>query len=418
MKKLFILGLCLMAVAGASAQKSLVKEVEGKAKGFNADYAAARNQLKPALTNPETQNEAQTWYVAGTVEFGDFDNMYGKQAVGQGKEEEKAAMGRALINGYNYFMTAFPLDTIVEVDKKTGAPKLNKDGSPKTKTKYSKDMVKKLTAHWNDYVSGGQYLWDAKDYDGAYEAWNIYTSMPANPSLGSDAPAVPADTVIGQMCFYQGLAAWQAEKLDVALERFEKAYANNYHSPQMFDYAIGVAAQMKDDPKIIELAETANKLYGDTLSNYLLIIINDKINNKKYEEAQTLLEKAISMNPTQAEFYDVLGILYQSQNNLEKARENFAKAISMKPDFVKAKFDLGRAIYAQAGAIDEASANLPTEEFNKVRAEKVTPLLKESIPYLEEALNDSTTFDDARLLLRSIYYTLDDAVNLKRIEAM
>ena len=99
MKKLFILGLCLMAVAGASAQKSLVKEVEGKAKGFNADYAAARNQLKPALTNPETQNEAQTWYVAGTVEFGDFDNMYGKQAVGQGKEEEKAAMGRALING-------------------------------------------------------------------------------------------------------------------------------------------------------------------------------------------------------------------------------------------------------------------------------------------------------------------------------
>ena len=104
-----------------------------------------------------------------------------------------------------------------------------------------------------------------------------------------------------------------------------------------------------------------------------MIIINDKINNKKYEEAQTLLEKAISMNPTQAELYDVLGILYQSQNNLEKARENFAKAISMKPDFVKAKFDLGRAIYAQAGAIDEASANLPTEEFNKVRAEKVTP---------------------------------------------
>lgn len=34
MKKLFLLGLCFMAVAGASAQKSLVKEVEGKSKGF------------------------------------------------------------------------------------------------------------------------------------------------------------------------------------------------------------------------------------------------------------------------------------------------------------------------------------------------------------------------------------------------
>lgn len=416
MKKLVILGLCLMAFAGASAQKSLVKEVEGKAKGYNADFAAARNQLKPALTNPETKDEAQTWYVAGTVEFGDFDNQYGKKTVGQAVDE--AAMGRALIDGYNYFMTAFPLDSVVEVDKKTGAPKLNKDGSKKIKTKYSKDMVKKLAAHYNDYVSAGQYLWDAKDFNGAYEAWDIYTSMPFNKSLGEDAPAAPADTMLGQMFYFQGLAAWQAEKLDKAVELFESAYKNNYHSPQMFDYAIGVAAQMKNDPKIIELAETANKLYGDTLSNYLLIIINDKINNKKYDEAQTLLEKAISINPNQPELYDVLGILYQSQNNLDKAREYIAKSVEMNPSFAKGQFDLGRVIYAQALAIDENSANLPTAEYNKIRAEKVEPLLKEAIPYLEESIKDDNFFDDSRRLLRSLYYNLGDEANLKRVEAM
>ena len=34
MKKLSILGLCLVAALSASAQKSLVKEVEGKAKAL------------------------------------------------------------------------------------------------------------------------------------------------------------------------------------------------------------------------------------------------------------------------------------------------------------------------------------------------------------------------------------------------
>ena len=31
-----------------------------------------------------------------------------------------------------------------------------------------------MAAHHQDYVSAGQYLWDAKDFDGAYRAWDIY----------------------------------------------------------------------------------------------------------------------------------------------------------------------------------------------------------------------------------------------------
>ena len=66
MKKLTILSLCLLAVASASAQKSIVKEAEGKAKAGN-DLPAVRTLLAPALTNEETKNEAQTWYVAGLI---------------------------------------------------------------------------------------------------------------------------------------------------------------------------------------------------------------------------------------------------------------------------------------------------------------------------------------------------------------
>lgn len=427
MKKFSILALCLVAALGASAQKNLVKEVEGKAKGFNADFGAARSALKPALTNPESANDVQTWFVAGTIEYGDYDNLLGQQAVG--KQVNKQQMANDLIKGYEYFIKALPLDSIVEVDKKTGEPKLNKDGSKKVKTKYSRDMVKKMAAHHQDYAAGGQYMWDAKDFDGAYRVWDIYLNMPGNPMLGKDAPKALPDSVYGEISYFQGLAAWQAEKLDAAMGAFDRALAKGYKNPDIYDYAIAVAAQSAQAAKdsvaqeaatrqVIRYAEIANAACGDTTAKYLNIIINDKINNKKYAEAQSLLEKAIAVSPKNAELYDVLGILYQSQNELDKAQMYLTKAVEIDPVFPKGQLDLGRVIYAQGAKIDEASSTLPQAEYLKVRKEKVDPLLKQAIPYLENALKSESTESEARRLLRSLYYSLGDDANLKRIEAM
>ncbi len=416
MKKLLILGLCLLSAAGLSAQKSLVKEVEGKTKGYNTNLSQARKDLAPALKNPESKDDAQTWFVAGNIEFGDYDDMFKKKAVGENPDPKK--MGKALIDGYNYFMIAFPLDSVAEIDKKTGEKKLDKEGKVKVKTKYSKDMAKKLAENHNQYLTIGQTLWDVQDYNGAYEVWNIYTTMPFNKSLGELVPPAPDNNTLGQIYYFEGLAAWQANKLDTALTSFDKAVELGYKEPALYDYAISVAAQKNDTPRVMAYANTANDLYGDSISKYLTIIINENINQKEYDSAQALLEKAIKVNPSNPEFYDVMGILYQSQNQLDEARKYIQKAVELAPDMPKANLDLGRVIYAQAIAIDEASSSLNQTEYNKVRDEKIDPLLKEAAPYLEKALKDDNTFDDARRLLRSLYYSLNDDENLKRIEAM
>ncbi len=416
MKKLFILGICLLTAAGVSAQKSLVKEVEGKAKGYNADYAAARKQLAPALTNPETKSDAQTWFVAGNIEFGDYDDMFKKKAVGQAADPIK--MGQALIDGYNYFMTAFPLDTVVEVDK-NGAPKLEKDGTPKVKTKYSKDMAKKLKENHNQYLSAGQLLWDEKDYKNAYTVWNIYVTMPFNKSLGEMMPPAPDNATLGQIYYFEGLAAWQSDQLPVALSAFDKAIELGYvQDPALFDYAISVSVQNQDNPRAIQYAEKANELYGDSISKYLNIIINDKINNEKYDEAQSLLEKSIALTPDNPELYDVYGALYFSKKDYDNARKSFEKAVALNPDYAKASLDLGRTIYAQALTISEENAELGAAEYNKLRDEKIDPMLREAAPYLEKAMLDEENESEARNLLRRLYYDLNDEANMKRIEAM
>lgn len=416
MKKLAILSLCLMTAAGLSAQKNLVKEVEGKSKGYKENLEQARKDLAPALTNQESKDDAYTWFVAGNIEFGDYDNMFTKQALGENPDPTK--MGKALIDGYNYFMTAFPLDSIPEIDKKTGEKKLDKDGKVKVKTKYSEKMAKKLAENHNQYLTIGQTLWDVQDYNGAYEVWNIYTTMPFSPSLGELVPPAPANDALGQIYYFEGLASWQAGKLDTAIVSFDKALELGYKEPALFDYAISVAAQKNDTPKVLSYANIANDLYGDSVTKFLTIIINEHINQKEYDAARTLLEKAISVNPNNAEYYDVMGILYQSQDNLEEARKSFEKAYQLSPESPKFNLDLGRVIYAQAIAIDEASTKLSQPEYNKLRDEKIDPMLKEAAPYLEKAINDDNTFDDARRLLRSLYYSLNDDANLKRIEAM
>lgn len=418
MKKLCILAVGLLSVTAVSAQKNLVNEVEGKSKGFNADFEAARKELAPALTNPESKEDARTWFVAGNIEFGDYMNQKLQKAAANTDKYNDVKMSVALINGYNNFMTAFPLDTVPEIDKKTGQPKLQKDGSVKVKTKYSKDMVKKILEFQDDFASAGEVLYYAKDFKNAYNAWDIYVGLPNNKSLGNKAPKAYGDTVFGDFEYFKGLAALQAQMYPEALAAFDNAVATTKNDPQTIDFAIAAAAEAKNDAKVIEYAEIGNKLHGDSVVKYLNIIINDKINHEQYAEAQQLLTKAIEVSPENADLYDVLGILYQSQKDLVKARECFEKAAQLDPKSPKIQFDLGRVIFAQAAEISDSATNLPTPEYNKLREEKIDPILREAIPYLENALLDDSMVSEAKRILRSLYYSLNDDANLKRVEAM
>jgi tetratricopeptide (TPR) repeat protein len=72
-----------------------------------------------------------------------------------------------------------------------------------------------------------------------------------------------------------------------------------------------------------------------------------------------------------------------------------------------------------AVTLDDQSQSLSTQEYNKVRFEQINPLYKEAIPYLEKALElDPENAHNALAPLRSIYYTLNDDANLKRIEEL
>lgn len=402
MKKFSIVALALTVGIAASAQMSVVKDAERAVKGSNPDCAKVLNDLKPAFTNPETANEAITWYVAGKAGITAYDEAYKKSIIGQ--EIDKKFAGTALVDGIGYFIQALPLDSVP-------------DAKGKVKPKYSKDIVKQVSAHYNDLNTAGVWLWEVKDFNGAYDAWELYLNLPFNPVLGKNGPQALPDSIRCEIAYNQALAAWQAEDLEKALNAFDRAMSLGYQKKNIYDYAISVAAQLHKNDRVYELSEKAYPIYGKEDSKYLQLMINGKIEEGKYDEALTMLQQAIQDDPENAQLYNVLGILQESQNQLDESIATYRKAVAIDPDLAQAQYNLGRQICNKAYALDDKASSLPQDEYNKVRFEEVNPLFKEASTYLERAYQlDPDNMHDALIYLRNVYYNIGDEENYQRVQ--
>lgn len=401
MKKKLFFGLCVAAATvTGTAQVNAVKEAERAAKDGN--YKAAMELLQPAFTNEETANDAKTWFVAGKAGFDFYDNQYALKSIG--KEADAKAMGAALINSYGYLTKALPLDSLP-----------NEKG--KIKPRFSKEIVKLIQSHYNDFNNAAVFMWEAQDWQGAYDAWNVLINAPSDPVLGANAPKAYADSTLAEIIYNQGLAAWQMDSLSMSLACFEKAIEKGYSKKQVFDYAINHAAQLRDNDKVYQLAEQAYKLHGSENPLYLQLMINGRIEHEQYDEARQMLDDAIAANPDDAQLYYVKGILEESQKNNEEAYKMYEIAIEKNPELAQAQYALGRSICTKAYKINDEAVNKPNAEYQKIREEQVNPLFRKAAEHLERALEiDPDNSHDVRVYLKNIYYNLGDDANLKRIE--
>ncbi|MCH5248026.1 MAG: tetratricopeptide repeat protein [Muribaculaceae bacterium] len=404
MKKSLLAALLIPIASIAFAQTDVVKEVEHDLKAQKPNYQNDLNRIKPALTNPETSSEALTWYLAGKAGVGIYDDLFTQLALG--REIDKNLAGTSIVEGMGYFVTALPLDTVI-------------DAKGKAKTKYSKDIAKQLQNHYNDLNTAGVYLWEAQNYAGAYDAWDMYLNLPKNPILANVKLATQPDSIMSEIAYNQALAAWQADSLENALKAFDRAMSMGYDKKNVYDYAIAVAATLGNSAEVTRLSEIAYPLYGAEDPKYLQLIINSKIEAKEYDQARNMLDEAIADQPDNANLYFVLGVLEETLENKKEALEDYKKAATLNPEYAQALYYVGRSLCNEAFEIDDKASQLPMNEYQQVRQNEVNPLFKEASTYLEKAYAlDPDEMHDALIYLRNVYYNLNDEENLKRVESL
>lgn len=404
MKSISILGICLLTAVTASAQKSLVKEVERNLKSDPTSYPAQMKALAPAFTNPETASAPHPYFIAGKAAY----DYYNRQSVfaQMGKDVDKKQLGLAVLEGIEYFKKALPLDSVP-------------DEKGKIKPKHSKDIMKTVAGSYNDFNNAAIYLWEAQDYPDAVKAWNYYITLPTDPTFAKAGIKAPADTLVAEIMFNMGIGNSLGGDNEAALKNFKDAIAKGYTKKNAFDYAISAASQLQKPEEMAAIAEQAYAIYGNEDSRYIGYMVNNLIDKKEYAKADALIDKYIAASPNNAQLYFVKGVLLDSENKTAEALETFRKAVQIDENNTAALFQLGYKLYQKAVQLDQdESAGMTQEQYNAFRAEQVDPLFKEAAPYLEKVLQLDETMSDARQVLRSIYYNLNDEANLKRIETM
>lgn len=416
MKKLsLILSCAILASGSVFAQKSAVSQAEKDINSLTPNYKAAREALKGALTNPETKDDVKTWYLAGKTEFKAYDQMLGENQVKPGSASD-IDMANAIYDGNKYLIAALPMDSVLEIDKKTGEPKLDKNGNKKYKTKYTKEMKSMLFGHINDYSIAGSTFYNEKDYKKAQELWKQFVDLSIAAKGQKDYVQMP-DSIIGQLCYYQGVAAYTNQDYADAIKALEMARNYDYDVKDTYDFALVCYSNLQDNDGIIKTAKLAFPKFGKEDTQYVSILINDYINNEKLDDAMSMLDEAIASNPDKAEFYDVKGTICEQMNNMDQALANFQKAIEVDPSYAKGQFNVGRYYYNLAvKKNDEASSDLNTRQLREYFETQVKPLYEQALPYMEKAYKLDPENGDIKYALTNLYYQLGDETKLKAIE--
>lgn len=405
MKKICILTLGLFAAASLNAQVSLVKDAEKKIKGAGnyAAYNEAVQSLTPAFSNPETQNDANTYWVPGKAGFALYDKLYGEKSLGQ--DVNLSDMGNALLDGYKYGMMAIAVDTVL-------------DAKGKVKTKFSKDIANTIAGHLNDFVNTGAIFWDLKDFGKAYEAYMDYVDIPANPVLGKSAPAALADSVAAECLYMAALAAWQAKMLHESAAAFDKMLQLGSKDIQSYDYAYSVAYELQDKDRMRNYSQIALDKWGTQDPRFLQRLVNSFVDSKEFDKAHQMLNKAIQSDPNNGAYYLSLAVLQETEGNNDEAAANYKKALDLDPENPINNMQYGRMLLQKYDALDEAAGGMSQAEYNKYNFENMRPLLNEAIPLFEKAYQLDNSELDALRYLKNIYYILNDGENLQRVEGL
>ncbi len=404
MKRVLLTVALCVAASASFAQKKVVNEAQSIAKGSNADFGEARTLIKGALENPETKDDAKTWYVAGFIEDQQFNAERAKQILGQ--QPNEPVMYEALYGILPYFQKAYELDQLP-----------NEKG--KVKPKFTKDIQSILSANHVYLFNGGAYYFDKQEYKKAYDFFNQYVEISELPMFAGTQTA-EKDSTFMTVQFYAAAAAslTKDSKLAIAaLERAKKTPYRQYDVYQYLCYEYGEAKTAQDSLMLEKTFEEGMQIFPDS-AFFLNNLINTYIYSNRNEKAVEMLNVAIQKNPNDANLYNVMGRVYETGlKDNDNAEKYFKTALEKDPNLTDALSNIGRIYYNQ-GVNKLSEANMINDS-KKYQEELglAKELFKKALPYYKKAHEADPGKMDNMIALRGIYYNLNMGPELEAIEA-
>jgi tetratricopeptide (TPR) repeat protein len=410
MKKILMSALVAVAATTAFAQN----EVKEAKKLFDkGEIEQALKLVEPVLSSGTNEDKATAWNMVSEAHYKTFSDLQAKKIEAQVKKVEanidEGAMNNAIIAAF---------EAALKCDEFDNMP--NEKG--KVKARFRQANQPKYQAARLQCINAGQYLYNQKDYAGAFKAFALYVESAEAP-LFTGVDLTKDNEYMSEIAYFASLSAYQ-----------DKDYANVVKFAKM---AAKDEAKAKDATEILVFAQKETmKTKADTLAyvemlkeanakfpednRYSAWIGDYYLQSNQLDELRQWAEGEIAKNPEDKFAYTYKGESLRLSNQWDEAVECYKKAFEIDPSYVPAAYQAGVCLNSKAIELKDKLADKKTGMLTKANVDKVKEVLNESKEFLEKVREQDPNREQVNwaYALYQVYYSLQDEAKVKELEPL
>ncbi|WP_372949021.1 tetratricopeptide repeat protein [Mariniphaga sp.] len=280
------------------------------------------------------------------------------------------------------------------------------------KGRFENSVKVKLTLLTNDLTNQAVEAFNDENYPRALQSFEQILDVQEIDIIKRDNPDV-VDTVI---IFNAGLAAYNAENYDKAIEYYREAAKYGYNEARTYSLIANAYQLQKDTLGALAALQEGFEKYPED-NTVLTSMIQIYLDLDKTEDAMRYLDMAIQQDPGNATFYFAQGTLYEKVENEDKAIEAYENAIENDEEFFNAYYNLGALYYNKGVKQIEVANSIPTSNNQEYEVElkKADKWFREALPYMEKCHELKPDDNMSMESLKNLYYRLKDMENYNRM---
>ncbi len=336
----------------------------------------AKASIDKAVLNEKTIMDAKTWFYRGNIYYD-----IGISTDSNFRKLDPDPFGVAFIS-YN---KAKELDT---------------------KGEFTTDILKYTIAVGEGYYNIGVINYNESKFKDA--ALNFEKSFDVSKSVNRIDTSALVNAAV---------SATQGNETGMAKNYYQKLIDMGVQKPDVFASLSEIYKADGDTTLALQTIQKGRVLFPEDF-NLLIAETNIYLATDEKEKAMTNLETALLMDASNPSIFFAVGTIYDQVGSVDKAISAYQNAISLKPDYFEANYNLGALYVNQAADILDKANDLPLDavaqyDMEKARADQ---MLEKSIPYLEKALELSPDDTNTMVSLKEIYTRLGMTEKLKAID--
>lgn len=369
MKKVLFTAALFFAACAASAQESVVKE----AKSAKANPEEAAKIIEPALADPTTANDPETWKLAGDFQKAIYDDENMKLYLPGGKADT-ARLYNSLAKMFEYYMKC---DEVEQAKVKSGELK---------KPKLRKKLAKELATVRPQLTNAGIEAFNSNNYPNALKYFGLFVDAPASPVFEDNA-GIKNDTLTPLFANYAALAA-NFVKDNAAIIKYatigKEHKEEGYRSLMCLAEVYGKGETPDSAQWLATIKEGVEKFPAQEY--FIGNLMDFYIQKGKVDEGLTQIDAVLAKNPSPYFMY-VKGVLQYEKKDYDAAIATFNEIIAKNAEFVAEAYSkIGDCYFFQGQSIEEETSKISMDDPKYAEGEaKVKDFYSKAQPFYEKA---------------------------------